>query len=67
MPAYWSAPRRNMACPPIIVAIIGVETLYGRNTGKFPTIQALSTLAFDFLPHAAYCSSDLTIDRKSVV
>lgn len=43
----------------IIVAIIGVETLYGRNTGKFPTIQALSTLAFDFPPRAAYFRKEL--------
>ena len=43
----------------IIVAIIGVETRYGRNTGKFPTIQALSTLAFDFPPRAAYFRKEL--------
>jgi membrane-bound lytic murein transglycosylase B len=32
----------------IIVGIIGVETLYGRNTGSFRIIDALSTLSFDF-------------------
>jgi membrane-bound lytic murein transglycosylase B len=32
----------------IIVALIGVETVYGRQTGKFPTLDALTTLAFDF-------------------
>ena len=31
-----------------IVAIIGVETYYGRITGDFKVIDALSTLAFDF-------------------
>jgi membrane-bound lytic murein transglycosylase B len=30
----------------IIVAIIGIETLYGRNTGDFNTFSALATLAF---------------------
>ncbi|MDR3159340.1 MAG: lytic murein transglycosylase B [Zoogloeaceae bacterium] len=30
----------------IIVAIIGIETLYGRNTGSFNTFSALATLAF---------------------
>jgi membrane-bound lytic murein transglycosylase B len=32
----------------IIVAIIGVETLYGRNMGNFRVLDALSTLAFDY-------------------
>ena len=32
----------------IIVAIVGVETYYGRITGDFKVIDALATLAFDF-------------------
>jgi membrane-bound lytic murein transglycosylase B len=32
----------------IIVGIIGVETIYGRNTGSFRVIDALCTLSFDF-------------------
>lgn len=32
----------------IIVAIIGVETLYGQQMGNFRVIDALATLAFDF-------------------
>jgi membrane-bound lytic murein transglycosylase B len=32
----------------IIVGIIGVETIYGRDMGTFRVIDALSTLAFDF-------------------
>lgn len=32
----------------IIVGIIGVETVYGQQTGTFPVIDALATLAFDF-------------------
>ena len=32
----------------IIVAIIGVETFYGRITGGYRVIDALSTLAFDY-------------------
>ncbi len=32
----------------IIVGIIGVETIYGRDTGSFRVMDALTTLAFDF-------------------
>ncbi len=32
----------------IIVAIIGIESVYGRYTGNFRIIDALSTLAFDY-------------------
>ncbi len=32
----------------IIVGIIGVETIYGRDTGSFRVMDALSTLTFDF-------------------
>ena len=34
--------------PAIVVAIIGVETFYGRYRGSFPVLQALTTLAFDY-------------------
>nr|WP_231495493.1 lytic murein transglycosylase B [Hylemonella gracilis] len=32
----------------IIVGILGVETYYGRNTGNFRVIEALTTLSLDF-------------------
>ena len=34
--------------PEIIVGIIGVETIYGRDTGSFRVMDAITTLAFDF-------------------
>ncbi|MDB5731630.1 MAG: transglutaminase protein, partial [Variovorax sp.] len=34
--------------PEIIVGIVGVETIYGRNMGSFRVLDALATLAFDF-------------------
>ena len=34
--------------PEIVVGIIGVETIYGRDVGNFRVIDALSTLSFDF-------------------
>ncbi|MDR2209344.1 MAG: lytic murein transglycosylase B [Azoarcus sp.] len=38
--------------PEIVLAILGVETIYGRNTGSFETLSALATLAFDYPPRA---------------
>jgi membrane-bound lytic murein transglycosylase B len=32
----------------ILVGIIGVETLYGRQMGRFPILDVLATLAFDY-------------------
>ena len=43
----------------IIVAIIGVETSYGRNTGSFRVMDALSTLAFGYPQRAAYFRDEL--------
>jgi len=43
----------------IVVAIIGVETSYGRNMGGYNVIDALSTLAFDYPPRAPFFRSEL--------
>ena len=43
----------------IIAAIIGVETSYGRNMGKWRVADALATLAFDYPPRAEYFRSEL--------
>jgi membrane-bound lytic murein transglycosylase B len=43
----------------IITAIIGVETLYGQNTGSYRVIDALTTLAFDYPRRAEYFRSEL--------
>jgi membrane-bound lytic murein transglycosylase B len=45
--------------PEYIVAIIGVETSYGKNVGKTLTIDALTTLAFDTPRRGAYFASEL--------
>jgi len=34
----------------IVVGIVGVETIYGQQTGNFRIVDALATLAFDFPP-----------------
>ncbi|MBS3936792.1 MAG: lytic murein transglycosylase B [Sulfuritalea sp.] len=36
----------------IVVAIIGIETFYGRHLGRFDSFAALATLAFDYPPRA---------------
>jgi len=54
--AFWRANERWLKVaeelygvpPEIVVGIIGVETLYGQQMGKFRIIDALATLAFDF-------------------
>ncbi len=43
----------------IIVAIIGVETFYGRNTGSHRVIDALSTLGFDYPPRQPFFRQQL--------
>ncbi|MES1982808.1 MAG: lytic murein transglycosylase B [Pseudomonadota bacterium] len=32
----------------VIVALIGIETTYGQNTGRYNTLSVLATLAFDY-------------------
>jgi membrane-bound lytic murein transglycosylase B len=43
----------------ILVSIIGVETIYGRNTGDFRVMDALTTLSFDYPRRAAYFREEL--------
>jgi len=43
----------------VIVAIIGVETFYGRISGGFRAIDALTTLAFEYPPRAQFFRSEL--------
>ena len=43
----------------VIVAIIGVETFFGRNTGNWRVIDALATLGFDYPPRADFFRSEL--------
>ena len=43
----------------IIVAIIGVETFYGRHTGRWRVVDALSTLAFDYPARAKFFRGEL--------
>lgn len=43
----------------VIVGILGVETSYGRITGRIRVLDALTTLAFDYPPRAAFFRGEL--------
>lgn len=45
--------------PEMIVAILGVETRYGRTTGTYRVIDSLTTLAFDYPPRAKFFRGQL--------
>jgi membrane-bound lytic murein transglycosylase B len=65
--AFWKENHRSLARAEkkygvpaqYIVAIIGVETNYGRNMGKYRVIDSLSTLAFDYPPRAGFFRREL--------
>lgn len=65
--AFWKEHRdaleraeRELGVPPeIVLAIIGVETNYGRTTGSHRVIDALSTLAFDYPPRSPFFRKEL--------
>ena len=52
------AAERGVA-PEYIVAIIGVETKYGRIMGRYRVLDALTTLAFDYPERGAYFRKEL--------
>jgi membrane-bound lytic murein transglycosylase B len=52
--------ERKFGVPPqYVAAIIGVETFYGRNTGNWRVVDALTTLAFDYPPRSGFFKSEL--------
>lgn len=64
---FWKNNRRTLeraeksygVAPEYVVAIIGVETSYGRNTGNWRVVDALTTLAFDYPPRSGFFKSEL--------
>ncbi len=65
--AFWKKHRRALeraereygVPAEYIVAIIGVETLYGQNTGRWRVVEALATLAFDYPPRSSFFRQEL--------
>lgn len=54
------AAQRQYGVPPeIICAIIGVETYYGRFKGKYPVLEALATLGFEYPKRGAFFRKQL--------
>ena len=58
-PSFASAERNYGVPAPVVAAIIGVETVYGRMTGNFRVIDALATLAFDYPRRAEFFRAEL--------
>jgi len=64
---FWRKHRRTLeraeraygVPPQTVVAIIGVETFYGRNTGRWRVVEALATLAFDYPGRAGFFRNEL--------
>lgn len=64
---FWAAHQDRLALtaertgvdPAYIVAIIGVETNFGRNKGSWRVLDALMTLGFDYPPRQAFFRSEL--------
>jgi membrane-bound lytic murein transglycosylase B len=58
-PVLEKASREFGVAEEILVATVGIETNYGRTTGNFRVLDALTTLAFDYPPRADFFRSEL--------
>ena len=54
-----AAEREYGVAAEIVVAILGIESQYGRNTGDFRVIDAISTIAFEVPARAAFFEGEL--------
>jgi membrane-bound lytic murein transglycosylase B len=56
---FLDAEKKYRVDPYIITAIIGVETNYGKNTGKYSALNALGTMAFKLKRRYAFFQNEL--------
>ncbi len=57
--ALIDAQTKLGVAPEYVVAIIGVETRFGKHRGTYRVLDALTTLAFDYPPRASFFRSEL--------
>ncbi len=57
--ALERASARTGVAPEYLVAIVGVETYYGRLTGRYRVLDALATLAFDYPARSKFFTEEL--------
>jgi membrane-bound lytic murein transglycosylase B len=65
--AFWQANQATLARAEkefgvpadMIVAIIGIETLYGKNQGNYRVLDALTTLAFNYPKRSEFFTKEL--------
>ena len=57
--AIQRASAKHEVAPEMIVAIIGVETLYGQRMGNYTVLDSLATLAFAYPPRARFFAGEL--------
>jgi membrane-bound lytic murein transglycosylase B len=57
--AVQRASAKYEVAPEMIVAIIGVETLYGQRMGNYSVLDSLATLAFAYPPRARFFAGEL--------
>ena len=55
----WAATAAYGIAPEIVVAILGIESQFGRNAGDFRVIDAISTIAFEVPARAAFFEGEL--------
>lgn len=51
--------RRYAVQPELLLAIVGVESLFGQRMGRYRVLDALGTLAFAYPPRSAFFASEL--------